>query len=673
MNPNIRRLVVIGLAVIAGVALLAVALPQLWYPLWFDQGALAACADVLRRGGALYRDCWEVRGPAAVLAYAIPMLVSPSPVAIHAFDLVWQALTALLLALLARKLFGTRAGIAAAVLYWLMYASINYWATAQAESFANLFFVLALYAGWMAVGENGERRLEIRDWKSEDRSQRSEVRDQKQEVRGKRQEVEGQTLWYAHRVDQDDTDVNDNDDDDEDDEVGDVVVDEDSILESPIPNLQSPISTLRVQSQFIWLAISGACVGVLFWFKYPFALIGLVPLGLLLARTMLRRRMPPAAQSPISTLRAQSLLPFLLGGLAVLGLGLACFAVSGALPSLQAQITYDITTFNNVPLSERLVWLRTTYWEEIVAFVGSGNTPTAGFKDTVAQLSILGRGYPFVFALLAIGLVAGLWRRNTRAAALYGLGYFVAAIAISLWQGHFYRYHFLIALPAIALIAAGAIGEMRLEIRDLRLNATRGDSRLLRTQSPISNLQSLISNLQSLISNLQSLISNLLLAAAAVGLAAAMLPWVRDAYVNVVIQQKPAASLYQESRLADYSLLAAELVQRTAPRDRIVIFSDVPAVYVLAQRPNGTRFPYMRWAQEAGSDAIRDEYAQEFLDDLTRSRARFFVLTQTDYPWAGADFIGLWKSMPAIHDYVEKNYHYVGENGPFLIFQRSAP
>ncbi|MCL4506649.1 MAG: glycosyltransferase family 39 protein [Chloroflexi bacterium] len=679
MNPNIRRLIVVGAAVIAGVALLAVALPQLWYPLWFDQGALAACADALRRGGALFRDCWEVRGPAAVLAYAIPMLASPSPVAIHAFDLLWQALTAFMLALLARRLFGTRAAIVAAVLYWLMYASVNYWATAQAESFANLFFVLALYTGWRAVGGKSDWRLEIGrgarksedgGQKAEGRSQRSEIRDQRsedrdktQEVRGKTQEGEGQTAWYAHREGQSETDVKDDDEDD-------VVDDEGSILESPISNLQSRFSNR--QSRFIWLAISGACAGVLFWFKYPFVLIGLVPLGLILARSMMRRRQASTgevsdAQFPISTLRVQSLLPFLLGGLAVVLIGLACFAISGALPSLQAQITYDVTTFNNVPLSERVVWLRTTYWEEIVAFIGNGNTPTAGFKDTVAQLSILGRGYPFVFALLAIGLIAGLWRRSTRAATLYMLGYFVAVIAISLWQGHFYRYHFLIALPAMALIAAAG---MRLEIRDSRLeakredsngerlDAKRGDSRLLRTLSPISNLQSLL--------------SNLLLAAAIIGLAAAMLPWMRDAYVNVVIQQKSAASLYQESKLADYSLLAGELIQRTAPRDRIVIFSDVPAVYVLANRPNGTRFPYLRWAKEAGSDAIRQEYAQEFLDDLTRSRARFFVLTQKDFPWAGADFIELWKSMPAIHDYVESNYHYVGGNGPFLIFQRNS-
>ena len=49
--------------IVAGVALLILGLPQLLYPLWFDQGAFAACAQTVLRGGVLFRDCWEVRGP----------------------------------------------------------------------------------------------------------------------------------------------------------------------------------------------------------------------------------------------------------------------------------------------------------------------------------------------------------------------------------------------------------------------------------------------------------------------------------------------------------------------------------------------------------------------------------------------------------------------------------
>jgi hypothetical protein len=161
--------------------------------------------------------------------------------------------------------------------------------------------------------------------------------------------------------------------------------------------------------------------------------------------------------------------------------------------------------------------------------------------------------------------------------------------------------------------------------------------------------------------------------AAMAGLAATMVPWVRDAYRNVVVQGKSPADIYAESNLAPYVLAARALNEQTSPEDRIVVFSDVPAVYRLAQRRTGTRFPYLRWAQESGSAQVRERYAQEFLDDLTRNRPKFFVLTQPGFPWEQADFISLWKSLTAIHQYVEANYHYVGENGPFLLFVRNEP
>lgn len=64
-----RALVFVSLAVFVGI-LLAAALPQLSYPLWFDQGAFAACALVLNRGGVFLRDCWDVRGP--ITPYSTP-------------------------------------------------------------------------------------------------------------------------------------------------------------------------------------------------------------------------------------------------------------------------------------------------------------------------------------------------------------------------------------------------------------------------------------------------------------------------------------------------------------------------------------------------------------------------------------------------------------------------
>jgi hypothetical protein len=615
------------LKVLLVVALGLLAAPQLWYPLWFDQGAFAACADILRQGGVMFRDCFDVRGPAVVVAYLIPRLFSSSPVAIHVFDLLCQVVTAVVLGLLAHRMWNRWAGIAAGVLYWLLYASMNYWATAQAEGFANLFFVLALYAAWRGTestnphesSPKGERKLETRDQRFTTRA---------------------------------------------------------------------------------WWIVSGGCVGVLFWFKYPFVLIGLLPVLLIIfsyrkpakastpigdatfppnAVSTSRNATKPAEastptastlqisnlQSPISNLRSP--ISFLLGALAILVLGLLYFMLNGAISNLASQISYDVITFNNVSLAYRLEWLRTIFWEEVLAFVSFGNTPTAGFKDTVTQVSIVGRGYPFIFLLMAVGTLVGLARPSQCKATCYALAYFVLTVLISLWQGHFYRYHFVIVLPAMALLAAADFG---FSISDFRFRITRSRPG---TPTSIPNLQSPVR--QSSIVNRQfiiQLLKSVLWLLAAAGLAASMLPWAYDALDNALVQRKPAQTLYLESKLAPYSLVAQALAAETQPQDRIAVFSDVPAINPLAQRLSGTRFPYVRPLQEAADAGLRAELVQQYLDDLTRNQPRFFVLTQADFPWPGADFISLWKSLPAIHQYVEANYHYVGENGPFLIFIRNG-
>ena len=125
------------------------AAPQLWYPLGFDQGVYAACGDVIRRGGIPIQDCFETKQPGVMAMYAIPMLVSLAPMTIHAFTLLWTALTAVVIGLVARRLFHPSAAWPAGVLYWLAYAGINYWSMDQAETFSNLFLVVAFLGVWL--------------------------------------------------------------------------------------------------------------------------------------------------------------------------------------------------------------------------------------------------------------------------------------------------------------------------------------------------------------------------------------------------------------------------------------------------------------------------------------------------------------------------------------------
>ncbi|MDW8352143.1 MAG: hypothetical protein RML99_09545, partial [Anaerolineae bacterium] len=97
---------------------------------------------------------------------------------------------------------------------------------------------------------------------------------------------------------------------------------------------------------------------------------------------------------------------------------------------------------------------------------------------------------------------------------------------------------------------------------------------------------------------------------------------------------------------------------------------DAPWVYMLTQRRNATRFPYLRWADESRDADVRTMLARAYLDDLTRHSPRFFVLSHDGFPWESARFIETWKGLPEIHRFVETNYTFIGENGPYILFQR---
>ncbi len=533
----------------AGAALLTLGLPQLLYPLWFDQGAFAACAQTVLRGGALFRDCWEVRGPLVPLLYALPMALSPHafwPIAIHAFDLLCAALTAILVGLLARDWFDhdhddprssdspsayfaretSFAPFVAGGLYWLMYVTLNYWSTAQAEGFANVLLVSGLWLGG---------RL------------------------GKNTDAQGRGIAAAY--------------------IG-----------------------------------AGLMCGLCVWLKYPFAVFALTFALVLLF-----------------SLRWRGLLGFGVGLTLAGGMGLLYLWGSGAWSDWLLHLDYDWATFHRVPLAERQTWLRTTFWEEIVAFVQKGSTPTAGFKDTVPQVEWLGRGYPLIFGLALLSLRKLLGRGRARQGVFLALLYFAVAVLINIWQGHSYRYHFIVVLPALALLAGGALKSER---------------------------------------TFMQLVTALLSIGAFAGLIAAVWPWVRDGYDNAMVQGKSVRQMSLESKEADYFRLAEFIDQNTTPTESIVVYGDVPAIYPLADRPNGTRFPYLRWFDEGGSALALDSYEQQFLEDLRLNQPKLFILTKDDYPWPQARFGETLKRMRAVNAYVQSRYDYATDIGPFVVFVR---
>lgn len=522
------RGVKIGLAALAALGLLAVGSPQVWYPMWFDQGAFAACGDVLRRGGIFLRDCWDVRGPLTPALYALATALSPTQPAVFTFNLAWQAASAILLGVLAWRMFGSRlSGAAAGALLWLTMATLNYWSVAQAEGFANLCFIAATLCVWEA-----------------------------------RQHLD--------------------------------------------------------RRQVRWLFAGGAFAGALFWFKYPFALYAIA----LMLWALAQHRHIGAAVSVGA------------GAALAAGLGGIYFLAQGALDDLLLHLRYAIANFHNKPLGERWDWLTGLFWIEVSTFVQIGSTPTAGFKDTVPQVEWLGRGYPFIMLLIALGAVRSLLSSARREASGLAILWLLTTVLLNIWQGHSYRYHFIIWLPPMALLAGAALADLR------------AANLIARMAAPA------------------------LFVAAIAGQVLTMWPWMRDAYDNVVVQGKSPRALHLESKESAQLLLAEFLHDNAAPEDRVVVFSDTPVVYFLAQRSNATRFPYLRWADESRDAGVRAALTQAYLDDLTRNPPRFFALSQDGFPWESARFIETWKGMPEVQRFIEANYAFIGENGPYILFQR---
>jgi Dolichyl-phosphate-mannose-protein mannosyltransferase len=142
----------------AGLALTAAALgalllaPSLLYPFGRDQSVFAYVAQTISRGGLPYRDVWDLKPPGIYALYlAILKLFGQSMPAVRAVDLCFACAAALALFVLGRRHCGPIAAAAAAVWYAAAYFRMEFWAMAQAESFAALPVVVALACwcyGW---------------------------------------------------------------------------------------------------------------------------------------------------------------------------------------------------------------------------------------------------------------------------------------------------------------------------------------------------------------------------------------------------------------------------------------------------------------------------------------------------------------------------------------------
>lgn len=118
-----QRAAALAPAAVVVLSLLASAM-MLGWPLGYDQGTIASVGDVVARGGAPYRDGWDVKGPLVYWLFAaVEWLAGPRPWALRALDVAVAWGTAWLLHRQLRTLVPAWLALAAAAAWPLVVAA----------------------------------------------------------------------------------------------------------------------------------------------------------------------------------------------------------------------------------------------------------------------------------------------------------------------------------------------------------------------------------------------------------------------------------------------------------------------------------------------------------------------------------------------------------------------
>jgi hypothetical protein len=132
------------IGVLAAIALLWAAASLSW-PFGFDHGAFAWVGDVILRGGAPYRDAFDVKGPMSFLPSAAVMAVAGRNWwGIRIFDLVFVIGVVITIIRLGSRYSNWPMAIAAAVIWVLSYANAGYQFTAQPDGWMLWLLLFAL-------------------------------------------------------------------------------------------------------------------------------------------------------------------------------------------------------------------------------------------------------------------------------------------------------------------------------------------------------------------------------------------------------------------------------------------------------------------------------------------------------------------------------------------------
>ena len=111
-----------------------------------DQGIYATVADAILRGGMPYRDAWDFKPPGIYVVYAMARAVFGSGQwGIRLVEIAGLASLVGAFVILSRRFFSDwRIGILGGALAVLVHAELEFWHTAQPESFGGILTAWAL-------------------------------------------------------------------------------------------------------------------------------------------------------------------------------------------------------------------------------------------------------------------------------------------------------------------------------------------------------------------------------------------------------------------------------------------------------------------------------------------------------------------------------------------------
>ena len=252
----------------------------------------------------------------------------------------------------------------------------------------------------------------------------------------------------------------------------------------------------------------------------------------------------------------------------------------------------------------------------------------------------------FIVVPAAVALFFGFFRRE-HARAL-GLLAFLALVAVAMvwWQGKMFRYHWLIMLPVLALLAGYAADQAVGLFAKLPQREQRAANALLALALIVFAYPPLIATYD----NYRTLVS----------------------YADGTLDRRDVEARYLPLYRTNHQLVDY-IRANGGPDDRVFIWGFWPIDFFWLDRPLVDRFVFNSGLRATWAP---DSWRRELIDDLTAAPPRFFVVARGDnQPWlSGTTQTSdehLRDSFPEIQRFLEQGYAPVQDMGLFVLYERN--